>query len=63
MAKKLNMRTRVNFKIRKDLRDWVFAFAKENKVNVTSLIEEYLQCLKDRHGPKSDPVEELVDQI
>jgi len=55
---------RVNFKIKKDLKDWVFAYAKKNKVNVTALIEDYFRALRDQHKNSSGVKEEGgVEQI
>lgn len=58
------IRARVNFKIKKDLRDWVFAYAKKNKVNVTALIEDYFRALRDQHRSDGKGKEEGgVEQI
>jgi len=63
-TKTANVRVRVNFKIRKDLKDWIFDYAKENNVNVTALIEDYFFALREQHKDFNKHSEgEVVKQI
>ena len=62
--KSANVRVRVNFKIRKDLKDWIFDFAKEHDVNVTALIEDYFSSLREQYkDPDKHSEGEVVKQI
>jgi hypothetical protein len=58
------IKARLNFKIKKDLRDWVFAYAKRNNISVTAMIEDYFRALRDQNEPKKGVrKEEVVEQI
>ena len=59
--KNMTVTVRVNFKIRKDLRDWVFKYAKRTGIPVTRLVEGYLAALKQQD--KENKTEFDVEQI
>ena len=58
-------RTRVNFKIRKDLRDWAFQYAEETGVSVTQMVEQYFAGLKEKveREKRAARDEDVVEQI
>jgi hypothetical protein len=59
--KNVTITVRVNFKIRKDLRDWIFKYSKRTNIPVTRLVEDYFAALKqqDKENKNGFDVEQI----
>ena len=55
------IKVRCNFKIKKELKDWIFAYAKSNSTTVTAVFEAYIADLKKRVEEYEN--EEVAEQI
>jgi hypothetical protein len=55
------MKTTLNLRVDKDLKDFLSWYAKENRMSVTSVITQYIMYLWKRHGKEYAEYKKVQD--